>query len=237
MPAVSLMTAAGYHQSNGHIATPTHHSVTTPTHSPGPIRKTAMSASAPTTPLHTPAPSAMSPVSLTETTSLGKVLSPSKSPRPRRRSHEPVAAMLELGHANSFIKRLLPRNYKKLSKQVSHPDRISVSAQTDTLCDSDTAHFQQAAQTPTIEEELPLSPSPSPLPPSPPQSPLPPPAMLDFSEREGDADMRTRMSSVSGRPIRSTGICLTFGEDESSSDSELDSSSELGMAARCETYS
>ena len=36
------------------------------------------------------------------------------------------------------------------------------------------------------------------------------------------------MSSVSGRPIRSTGICLQFGEDESSSESDLESTNELG---------
>ena len=39
-----------------------------------------------------------------------------------------------------------------------------------------------------------------------------------------------RVSSVSGRPVRSTGIGLHFGEDESSSDSELESSTELGEA-------
>ena len=92
----------------------------------------------------------------------------------------------------------------------------------------------QVSRAPTIEEELLYSPSPSPLPPSPPASPIPPsspllaPAMLDFSERESQADMRMRVSSVSGRPIRSTGICLQFGEEESSSDSEEEGSNESG---------
>ena len=36
------------------------------------------------------------------------------------------------------------------------------------------------------------------------------------------------MSSVSGRPIKSTGICLQFGEDDSSSDSDHESSTESG---------
>lgn len=52
--------------------------------------------------------------------------------------------------------------------------------------------------------------------------------MLEFSEHEMQADMRTRMSSVSGRPIKYTGICLQFGEDESSSDSEPESGAESG---------
>ena len=90
----------------------------------------------------------------------------------------------------------------------------------------------QVSRAPTIEEELLYSPTPSPLPPSPPVSPVPPsppllpPAMLDFSERELQADLRMRVSSVSGRPIRSTGICLQFGEEESSSDSEEEESGE-----------
>ena len=91
----------------------------------------------------------------------------------------------------------------------------------------------QVTRTPTIEEEVPVSPSPSPFPPSPPSSPLPPPAspmpppaMLDFEQDFGVDNMRTRMSSMSGRPIRSTGIALVIGEEESSSDSEPESSNE-----------
>ena len=86
----------------------------------------------------------------------------------------------------------------------------------------------QILKTPTIEEEAPYSLSPSPAPPSPPHSPLPPPAMLEFSEQAMQADMRTRMSSFSGRPIKSTGICLQFGEDDSSSDSDRESITESG---------
>jgi hypothetical protein len=52
--------------------------------------------------------------------------------------------------------------------------------------------------------------------------------MLEFSEQAMQADMRTRMSSFSGRPIKSTGICLQFGEDDSSSDSDRDSITESG---------
>lgn len=116
-------SAVGHPQSNGHITNTTHHSVTTPTHFPGPIRKT--SASAPTTPLHAPTTSALSPVSHVEAQG-NNVLSPTKSPRSRRRSHEPVTAMLELGPANSLIKRLLPRNFKKPYKQNSLPEKTSV---------------------------------------------------------------------------------------------------------------
>ena len=85
-------------------------------------------------------------------------------------------------------------------------------------------------RTPTIEEEVVFSGSLTPLTAhNPPHSPLPPPAMLEFSGREMQADMRARVSSVSGRPIRSTGICLQFGEDESSSDSDIENSTELGQ--------
>ncbi|CAI8018572.1 hypothetical protein GBAR_LOCUS11259 [Geodia barretti] len=191
------------------------HSVQPDTHTQSPLQTKMQepSNSAPTTPLHT---AVLSPVPTPSSTTPGNVemspnklpISPLKSPRARRHVYEPVAAMLD----NPFIKKFLPG--KKPSKQKSLPDKLSIS------------------KTPTIEEEAPYSLSPSPAPPSPPHSPLPPPAMLEFSEQAMQADMRTRMSSFSGRPIKSTGICLQFGEDDSSSDSDRDSITESDVPER-----
>jgi hypothetical protein len=216
-PAHSLsLTESTYQSGEAHQqaycsgTTPTH-SVQPDTHtqSPLPTRMQEPSNSAPTTPLHT---AVLSPVPTPSSTTPSNVemspnklpISPLKSPRARRHVYEPVAAMLD----NPFIKKFLPG--KKPSKQKFLPDKLSI------------------LKTPTIEEEAPYSLSPSPAPPSPPHSPLPPPAMLEFSEQAMQADMRTRMSSFSGRPIKSTGICLQFGEDDSSSDSDRESITESG---------
>ena len=93
--------------------------------------------------------------------------------------------------------------------------------------------YSSYIQAHTIEEEVLDSPSHSPIPttsPLPPaDSPIPPTSLLPLAMlTETQADMRARVSSVSGRPIRSTGICLQFGEDESSSESDLESTNELG---------
>ena len=93
--------------------------------------------------------------------------------------------------------------------------------------------YSSYIQAHTIEEEVLDSPSHSPIPttsPLPPaDSPIPPTSPLPLAMlTETQADMRARVSSVSGRPIRSTGICLQFGEDESSSESDLESTNELG---------
>lgn len=109
---------------NGHIAIPTHiQRPGSPTSSQIPTKKHVSSISAPTTPLHTPVQSPVPPPTASHVDMSPSKLphSPSKSPRARRRTYEPVIGMFD----NTFIKKFLPR--KKPSKQISLPDKLSVS--------------------------------------------------------------------------------------------------------------
>ena len=141
-PNGHIITPTHHHShSHSHSLVP---AAPSPSHSPLPARR-PMSSSAPvspnSTPTHTPSPSPIPPAPHTTPTllvangdltedhmshsvSAGNKLSNSPSHRPRvnvrRRSHDPVTAIIESGP--SFIKRLFPR------KKMSIPDnKLSVS--------------------------------------------------------------------------------------------------------------
>ena len=59
-----------------------------------------------------------------------------------------------------------------------------------------------------------------------PTSVLPPPMLQDLRDNEFEESPRMRVASMSGRPIRNTGIALVIGEEESSSGSDSESSHE-----------